>query len=72
MRKIIVSEFLSLDGVMEAPEQWHFPFVNSELQAEINAGIHASDALLLGRITYEIFAGYWPPRLTTNLESPTS
>lgn len=60
MRKIIVSEFLSLDGVMEAPEQWHFPFVNSELQAEINAGIHASDALLLGRITYEIFAGYWP------------
>lgn len=45
---------------MEAPENWHFPFVNDELQAEINAGIHNSDALLLGRTTYDIFAEYWP------------
>ncbi|MEZ4671102.1 MAG: dihydrofolate reductase family protein [Anaerolineae bacterium] len=60
MRKLIVSEFLSVDGVIEAPETWHFPFVNDEVQAEINAGIHATDALLLGRVTYEAFAPFWP------------
>ncbi len=59
MRKIIASEFVSLNGVMEAPEKWHFPFVNSELQAEINASIHSADTLLFGRITFEIFAKHW-------------
>lgn len=45
---------------MEAPEQWHFPFLNDDLQTEINAGIHALDALLLGKTTYEAFAPFWP------------
>jgi dihydrofolate reductase len=59
VRKIIASEFVSLNGVMEAPEQWHFPFINFDLQAEINASIHAADALLFGRVTFEIFAKHW-------------
>ncbi len=60
MAKITVVEFLSLDGVMETPEEWHFPFVNEEVQAEINAGIHGLDAVLLGRVTYDIFGAFWP------------
>ena len=62
MRKIIASEFVSLNGVVEAPETWHFPFVDDQFQAEINASIHSINALLLGRTTYDIFAASWPLR----------
>jgi dihydrofolate reductase len=60
MRKVIVAEFLTLDGVMEASEEWQPPYVSEDVAEEIRAGIHASEALLLGRVTYEIFAAYWP------------
>jgi dihydrofolate reductase len=60
MRKIIVSEFLSVDGVMEAPENWQFPYVSDDLAKDIRTHILASDVLLLGRVTYETFAAYWP------------
>jgi hypothetical protein len=58
MRKVIVSEFLTLDGVMEAPEEWQFPYVSDDVADEISAGILGSEALLLGRATYEIFAAF--------------
>jgi dihydrofolate reductase len=61
MRKVIASEFVSLNGVMEAPETWHFPFVDAELQSEINdASVHSLETLLLGRVTYDTFAAFWP------------
>lgn len=60
MRKVIVSEFLSLDGVMEASEEWQFPYVSDDVAEEIRATIHTAEASLLGRATYEIFAAYWP------------
>ena len=60
MRKIVVSEFLSADGVMEAPETWQFPFQTEEMGAITERQIHDTDAFLLGRVTYEIFAEYWP------------
>ncbi len=60
MRKIIVAEFLTLDGVMEAPETWQFPFLSDDISEYIKTGILALDAQLLGRVTYETFAGYWP------------
>ena len=60
MRKIVVSEFISLDGVVEAPETWHFPFIDDEAQALTNSRIAANTSLLFGRVTYDIFAGYWP------------
>jgi dihydrofolate reductase len=62
MRKIVASEYVSLNGVAQAPETWHFPFIDDQFLAEINASIHSIDALLLGRTTYEIFAASWPLR----------
>ena len=60
MRKIVVTEFLSLDGVMEAPDQWQGPSFNDEMGQYKLDELFASDALLLGRVTYQIFADYWP------------
>ena len=60
MRKIVVSEFLSADGVIEAPDTWQFPFQTEEMGAITERQIRDTDAFLLGRVTYEIFAGYWP------------
>lgn len=60
VRKIIVSEFLTLDGVMEAPEKWQFPFISPDMAEDIKIHILESDVLLLGRVTYDIFAASWP------------
>ncbi|MBE2193923.1 MAG: dihydrofolate reductase [Anaerolinea sp.] len=60
MRKIVVSEFISLDGVIEAPHTWQFPFQTEEMGAITERQTHDTDALLLGRVTYEIFASFWP------------
>lgn len=59
MRNLVVTEFLSLDGVMESP-MWTFPYWNDEIAAFKGAETSASDALLLGRVTYEGFAAAWP------------
>ena len=60
MRKIVVSEFISLDGVMESPDKWHFQFFSPEAAQFKFDELFASDALLLGRTTYEGFAAAWP------------
>jgi dihydrofolate reductase len=60
MRKIIVSEFLSLDGVFEAPHTWHFPYISDDFNEFNMAGIHNSDIMLMGKATYEEFASVWP------------
>jgi dihydrofolate reductase len=62
MRKITASLFIALDGVVEAPDQWHFPYFNDEMGAAVDADIGAADTLLLGRKTYDSFAGAWPDR----------
>ncbi len=59
MRKLVVTEFLSLDGVMENPA-WTFPYWNDEIAAFKGEESDSSDALLLGRVTYEGFAAAWP------------
>ena len=46
MRKVVAAEHVSLDGVMEAPERWHFAYDNDEINQAIGAGFAASDALL--------------------------
>lgn len=60
MRKLIVSEFVTLDGVMEAPETWQFPYASPDVMETIVAQITGVDAFLYGRRTYDIFAGFWP------------
>src|SRR5215213_7501764 len=54
------SLFISLDGVIEAPETWHFPYFNDEMGAAVGKMMGEADATLLGRTTYEAFASYWP------------
>jgi dihydrofolate reductase len=59
LRKVIAVEFVSLDGVMESPEDWAFSYSNEEMEEANASGMAASDALLLGRVTYEQMAAYW-------------
>ena len=60
MRKVTAGLFVSLDGVVESPEKWHFPYFNDEMGEAVGAAISSSDAMLLGRVTYQEFAAYWP------------
>lgn len=60
MRKIVGNFFISLDGVLERPDQWHFPYFNDEMGQAVGEGMAATNTMLLGRRTYEEFAAYWP------------
>jgi dihydrofolate reductase len=73
MRKLIVSEWLTLDGVMQAPGlpdedveggfkhgAWQPPYFDEMFAQVVTETVASSDALLLGRKTYDIFAGHWP------------
>jgi dihydrofolate reductase len=68
LRKIVVSSFVTLDGVMQAPGEpdeikhgaWFLPYINGELMQHLLAEYLAADALLLGRKTYHMFAASWP------------
>jgi dihydrofolate reductase len=62
MRKITAGLFISLDGVVEAPDQWHFPYFNDEMGVAVDATLGAADTVLFGRKTYDSFAGAWPER----------
>src|SRR5207247_10750929 len=77
MGRLIVSEFVTLDGVMQAPggpEEdteggfkhggWQAPLLDEESFSLITRDIGWMDALLLGRKTYDIFAAYWPKAAT--------
>jgi dihydrofolate reductase len=59
MRKVIVTEYVSLDGVMEEPA-WTAPYWNDEVAKFKYDELFASDILLLGRVTYQGFAASWP------------
>jgi dihydrofolate reductase len=52
--------FISLDGVIEAPETWHFPYFDDQMGAVVGELMSGNDATLLGRQTYDEFAAYWP------------
>lgn len=73
MGELVVTEFLTLDGVAQAPGGpdedresgfghggWQAPLFDEASGEDMFAGAQAMDALLLGRRTYDIFAGYWP------------
>lgn len=52
--------FISLDGVVESLDAWHLPYFNDEMAEAVGAMIAGTDGLLLGRRTYQEFAGFWP------------
>ena len=60
MRKIVSGLFISLDGVIEAPNDWTGPWFNPELGQAVGSFIAAQDAMLLGRVSYDEFAAFWP------------
>ncbi|MGN7782552.1 dihydrofolate reductase family protein [Mycolicibacterium sp. 22603] len=62
MTRITAGLFISLDGVVEAPDQWHFPYFNDEMGAAVDAQLGSAETILLGRVTYDSFIGAWPQR----------
>jgi dihydrofolate reductase len=62
VRKITAGLFIALDGVVEDPQDWHFPYFNDEMGAAVGSQLATADTLLLGRKTYDSFAGAWPDR----------
>ena len=60
MRRVVASEFVSLDGVMEAPDKWHFPYFDGEMGETIGSAMAEADAMLMGRVLYEEWAAFWP------------
>jgi dihydrofolate reductase len=69
MRKIVAGLFMSLDGVVEYPENWGFQYFDEEMTKGILEGIAQADAVLIGRRTYLEFAEMWP---TQGSEVPMS
>ena len=59
-RKVVASTYITLDGYIDEPGRWSFPFWSAESSQFKARELFASDALLLGRITYEGFAAAWP------------
>jgi dihydrofolate reductase len=60
MGKIVSNFFMSLDGVVEAPDQWHMPYFNDEMGAAIGRGMETNTAFLMGRVLYDEWAAFWP------------
>ena len=58
--RLVATEYVSLDGVFEEPGEWSFPFFNDEAAQFKARELEQTDALLLGRKTYEGFAAAWP------------
>jgi dihydrofolate reductase len=62
MRKLVESTFMTLDGVISAPQEWGPPYWDDEHANYAGKLLFAADALLLGRATYEGFVQAWPSR----------
>ena len=60
MGRIVSNFFISLDGVVEAPDQWHFPYFDDAMGAIIGEGMGTTKAFLMGRKLYDEWSGYWP------------
>jgi dihydrofolate reductase len=60
MRTIAAHYFISLDGVVDSPQNWHFPYANAELMGVVGAATQGVDALLMGRHTFEEWKAFWP------------
>ncbi|MGW1069055.1 dihydrofolate reductase family protein [Streptomyces aureus] len=59
MRKVVSGLFVSLDGVVQSPNEWQFAF-DEEMGAELGKALESADTILLGRVTFTEWAAYWP------------
>ena len=66
MRKLLASFFITLDGVVEEPQRWQGPYFDEEVGAELGRAMADSDGFVLGRVTYEEWAGFWPNQSSEN------
>jgi dihydrofolate reductase len=62
MTSVVSTLFVALDGVVEPDEVWHFPYFDEQMGAAVGDDYAGTDVLLLGRVTYDSFAGAWPER----------
>ncbi|MEU7608021.1 dihydrofolate reductase family protein [Micromonospora sp. NPDC049204] len=62
MAKVISTLFISADGVAEIDPDWHFPYFDENMGRAVTEDYETADVLLIGRETYDSFAGAWPER----------
>jgi dihydrofolate reductase len=62
MAKVISTLFISADGVAEIDHDWHFPYFDENMGRAVGEDYDTADVLLIGRETYDSFAGAWPGR----------
>jgi dihydrofolate reductase len=62
MAKVVSTLFISADGVAEIDPDWHFPYFDENMGRAVTEDYDTADVLLLGRETYDSFAGAWPGR----------
>ncbi|PPJ06406.1 dihydrofolate reductase family protein [Nocardia cyriacigeorgica] len=60
MRKVVGGLFITIDGVVESPDQWSFDLFDEDFGAHMGAVMASTDTLLLGRNTYQEWVEYWP------------
>jgi dihydrofolate reductase len=71
MATLVSTLFTALDGVVEIDPAWHFPYFDEQMGAAVGEDYEGVDVLLLGRVTYDSFAGAWPGRETAGGEDAT-
>ena len=62
MAKLISTLFISADGIAEIDPDWHFPYFDENMGRAVTEDYDTADVLLIGRVTYDSFAGAWPDR----------
>ena len=62
MAKLISTLFISADGVAEIDPEWHFPYFDDNMGRAVGEDYDSCDVMLIGRLTYDSFAGAWPGR----------
>src|SRR3954452_2856561 len=59
MGKIVSNFFISMDGVVEAPHEWHFPYFDEQMGKVVESGMETAGAFLLGHRLYDEWSHYW-------------
>src|SRR5215210_1846871 len=60
MGRIVSNFFISLDGVVESPDKWHFPYFDDAMGEIVGAGMASTSAFMMGRKLYDEWSEFWP------------